>query len=75
MKILFYIIVVFFAILGVGVLNSAAQTKFRKIGLTIGGLTYVGAAVLAYILQNWYPLLIGFVISIVIKYLFGDESK
>lgn len=60
--------------LGLGTLNSTSQLRFRNLGLTLGGLSYLGAAIAAYTLESWWALLIGFGIAIVARFLFGDGT-
>ena len=75
MKVLFYIILAIFAILGFGILSSAAQTKFKSVSLILGSICYIGAAISAYFLYSWWPLLIGFILASIVKYIFGDPAE
>lgn len=74
MQIVFYILTSLMAIGGVGILVSASQNSFRYLGLTLGGLTYLISAIIAFFLNSWWPLLIGFLLSLVIRKIFGDPS-
>jgi hypothetical protein len=46
MQIIFYFIIGLFGLMGVGILNTASQIKFRHLGLLIGALCYLGGAIL-----------------------------
>ena len=75
MKIVFYIILGLFGLMGIGTLNSAAQLKFKHLGLLLGGLAYLVGAITAYGLDSWWPLAIGFGLALLSRFLFGDPQN
>lgn len=74
MKIVFYALIGLFALLGIGTLNAAAQVKFKHVGLLLGGLSYLGTSIVAYGLDSWWPLPIGFGLAWLAGFLFGDPG-
>ncbi len=75
MKILFYILISIFFLLGFGTLIAAYQARFRQIGLVLGAVSYLGAAFFAYHFTSWWPFLIGFVVALLVRILGGDPSS
>lgn len=73
MKILFYIVIGLFGLFGFGILESARRSK--HIGLFLGASCYLGAGILALALSSWWPLLGGFLLSFVVRGIFGDPFR
>ena len=73
MEILLYIIAGLFALLGIGIWITAAKTK--HLGHILGGLCYLCGAIGAFILTSWWPLLISFLLSFIIRTIFGDPMR
>jgi len=71
MQTVFYIFIGVFSLLGLGTLNTASQFGFRHLGLTFGGMSYLGGAIAAYSLDSWWALLVGFGLTFVFRFLFG----
>jgi hypothetical protein len=74
-KIIFYILVGVFALLGIGILNTAKASLSKSFGLILGGLSYLGAAVIAYATSSWWPFVIGFGLAWGIRILGGEPKN
>ena len=72
MEILFFLVIGIFGLLGIGLLFTGS---LGTLALKLGGALYIGAAVLAFTLDSWWPLLFGFLLTHVVKYFLGDPSE
>ncbi len=60
--------------MGYYVLKAAAKYKFKELGLTFGGLSYLLGGILALLTVSWIPLVSGFILALVFRTLFGDPT-
>ena len=60
MKIVLYIVIGIFAVMGLGVLSSYAASK--RIELLLAGVVFLASATASAALDSWWPLLLGFVV-------------
>ncbi len=74
MEIVFYLFLGAFVLLGIGSLNSGSQFKPWSTALILTGILYIGGALVAYTLDSWWPLLVCFLSTYVIRYIWGDPT-
>ncbi len=71
LKILFYLVVIFFGFMGLGALTGAARSH---IGFYIGSFCYLWGAIGALAYQSWWPLLAAYVLALLVRRIFGSPS-
>lgn len=60
---------------GFFVLVTASKYNFRHLGLTLGGLSYIGGGLLTWKLMTWWPLVAAWILAFVIRKIFGDPTR
>lgn len=75
MKVLFYIVVGVFILLGLGAILFIRDAKSDKLMNLLGGLTYLVSGVLAFLIDSWWILLIGFVIAFFLQYIINKSGS
>lgn len=73
MQVIFYIFIGLFGLLGLGILITASQTRQKDYAVLGGGFVYLLAANLAYIINSWWPLLVGFIAAWIINLVFKGK--
>lgn len=74
MNIVVYILAGLSLFMGLGVLVSASKLGFRHLGLTLAAVVFLVAAVVGYMMMTWYPPVIAWLASFLIRWLFGDPT-
>ena len=73
MQIAIYVLGSVFVLFGLGILNTAFRG--RRVGLYLGSLCYLGGGAVALLVPSWWPLLVGFGLSFVVRAVFGDPFR
>ena len=72
MAIVIYVLAAISIVLAVGGLSAYAQSK--QVGLLLSSLISIAFSVLAIVLVQWWPLVVGFVLNWALKLLGLDPS-
>ena len=75
MEIIFFLLIGVFVLLGIGSFNSGSQFKPWNIALILAGTSYIGGALIAVTLDSWWPLLVCFLLTYLIRFIWGDPGK
>jgi TPR repeat protein len=73
MKILFYIAVIGTGLMGLAVFYRASETGSK--GQKIAALCYGAGAIIAAVTKSWIPLLVGWILTFVVRQKFGDPDQ
>lgn len=74
MQIALYIVAGLFFLMGIGIFLNAMYSKFRHLGLNLGAACYLLGAVGAFKLNQWWPLIVAFMVAWLFRSLGGDPG-
>ncbi len=74
MNIVYYVLGSIFLLMGYYILKAASIYKFRELGLTLGGMSYLIGGCFVFLTTSWIPLVSGFLLAGVFKKIFGDPT-
>jgi len=73
-SVLLYIVASLMCLYGLITLRTAWSYRFKHIGLDLGAICFLAGAIAAVNLEKWWPLILAFVLTWVIRLLGGDPG-
>ena len=67
------VVSILLAVLGIGVLNAYAMS--RRLPLLLGGLSYACGGICGFWFNSWWPVLIGFLGALLVRFVLGDPDR